>query len=112
MQLLKDLFPIEDFNNWYASLSMADPYVQHTLFALGTLVLGLIGYISGQRLANYGKLCMVIGLILGGLLTFLFVSPYGYFAPGIGIVFLVTFLGSGLLAQLASHGNSAEDASK
>ena len=90
-----------DFLNSLNNLSLNDPYLQHALFALASLALGLLGMLLGQRLTN-GKTNLVFGLVLGGLTVFLLFTPYGYLAPGWLGVFVLSYLASGALTKLVS----------
>lgn len=88
-----------DFLN---QLSLSNPYVMHTLYAFGVLALGLVGLFLGHRLASNGKLCVVLGIAIGVLTMLLFATPYAVAAPGLCLVFLVTFFCSGPITKFAA----------
>ncbi len=86
----------------FSSFDPQNLFVQHTLFAFASLALGLFGMVLGQHVASYGKLCILLGVSVGVFTMWLLTTPYATLAPGIGGVFLTSFLASGVIARLVS----------
>lgn len=101
-----------DFHNITDFLTIDNPYVLHTLFAIISLALGLFGMVLGQRAATNGKLCIILGLAIGIGTMFLISTPYAFLAPGWCVVFMFCFLASSQVLKLANvtAGKPAADA--
>lgn len=82
--------------------SLDNAYFVQTLFAFLSLALGLLGIGLGQRVSTNGRACLVIGLGVGLLTMALLATSFGSFAPGIALVFIGSFLGSGHLTKFTS----------
>lgn len=83
------------------SFDLHNPFVQHTLFAFASLALGLLGMVLGQRVATQGKLCIVLGVLIGIGTMWLLATPFASLAPGFCGVFVFSFVASNLLMKLA-----------
>ena len=88
--------------DFFNSLSLSNAYVLHTLYSFGVLALGLVGLFLGHRLASNGKLCVVLGIAVGVLTMILMATEYAVAAPGLCLVFLVTFFCSGPITKFAA----------
>jgi hypothetical protein len=91
-------------NNLASFLTLENPFVLQTLFAIASLALGLAGISLGQRLSGHGNLCVIIGLAVGIGAMALLATPLAAWAPGWGLSFIGCFLLSEKLSKLTGKG--------
>ncbi|GEM_PF-4204604 len=96
----------------FSSFDPQNLFVQHTLFAFASLALGLLGMVLGQRVASHGKLCILLGVGIGIFTMWLLTTPFATLAPGVGGVFLASFLASGVIARVACGSAGASSGAK
>lgn len=96
----------------FTSFTLTNPFVANTLFGFACLALGLLGMVLGQRVATQGKLCMLLGIAVGVFNMWLLTTAFAALAPGLGGVFVVSFLASNAMMKLCTAGGAPAGAKK
>lgn len=94
----------------FTSFTLSNPFVANTLFGFACLALGMLGMVLGQRVASQGKLCMILGIAVGVFNMWLLTTSFAVLAPGLGGVFVVSFLASNAMMKLCTVGGGAAPA--
>ena len=95
-----------NWNDIVNNANLSNPYVVHTLYALASLLLGMLGMVIGERNQTNHRVGLMLGLCIGIGTMVLFATPYGYLAPGWCLVFVIGYLGHRELTKIAGGGKT------